>query len=87
MRGVERTKSAEKAKGKATEERVNMTEKTGGAGSKGRQQVENLVMDEDQGNTGVMRTEEDQENHREDVRKLVEMMQKEEVEQEEAADG
>ena len=59
----------------------------GGTGSKGTQQVENFVMDEDQGNTGVMRREEDQENHREDVRKLVEMMQKEEVEQEEAADG
>ena len=31
------------------------------------------------------RMDEDQENHREDVRKLVEMMQKEEVEKEEAA--
>ena len=31
--------------------------------------------------------DEDQENHREDVRKLVEMMQKEEVEKEAAADG
>ena len=36
-------------------------------------------MDEDQGNTGAMRSEEEEENHREDVRKLVEMMQKEEV--------
>ena len=44
-----------------------------GAGSKGRQQVENLVMDEDQGNTGAMRNEEEEE-----VRKLVEMMQKKE---------
>ena len=35
-------------------------------------------MDEDQGNTGVMRSEEEEENHREDLRKLVEMMQKEE---------
>ena len=41
----------------------------GGAGSKGRQQVENTVMDEDQGNTGVMRSEEEEENHKEDVRK------------------
>ena len=55
----------------------------GGAGSKGRQQVENSVMDEDQGNTGVMRSEEEEENHREDVRKSVEMMQKEEDAQEE----
>ena len=52
----------------------------GGVGSKGRQQVENSVMDEDQENTGTMRSEEEEENHREDVRKLVEMMQKEEVE-------
>ena len=44
-------------------------------------------MDEDQGNTGVKRSEEAEENHREDVRKLVEMMHKEEVEKEEAADG
>ena len=49
-----------------------------GAGSKGRQQVENSVIDEDQGNTGAMRNEEEEENHREDVRKLVEMMQKKE---------
>ena len=48
----------------------------GGLGSKERQQVENSVTDEDQGNTGVMRSEEEEENHREDVRKLVEMMQK-----------
>ena len=50
----------------------------GGVGSKGRQQVENSVTDEDQGNTGAMRNEEEEENHREDVRKLVEMMQKKE---------
>ena len=50
----------------------------GGAGSKGRQQVENSAIDEDQGNTGAMRNEEEEENHREDVRKLVEMMQKKE---------
>ena len=40
--------------------------KGGGVGKKGTQQIEKLVMDEVQ------------ENHREDVRKLVEMMQKEE---------
>ena len=51
-----------------------------GAGSKGRQQVENSVIDEDQGNTGAIRKEE--ENHSEDVRKLVEMMQKKEDAQE-----
>ena len=43
--------------------------KGGGVGRIGTQQVENLVMDEIQ------------ENHREDVRKLVEMMQKEEEDQ------
>ena len=52
----------------------------GGAGSKGRQQVENSVMDEDQRNTGVMRSEEEEENHKEDVRKLLEMVEKEEME-------
>ena len=40
-------------------------------------------MAEDQGNTGVMRSEEGEENHKEDVRKLVETMQKEDEEQEE----
>ena len=88
--GDERCRADEisrKGKGKGNGGKGEHDGKTGGAGSKGRQQVENLVMDEDQGNTGVMRTEEDQENHREDVRKLVEMMQKEEVEQVEAADG
>ena len=79
--------TSRKGKGKGNRGKGEHDGKAGGAGSKGRQQVENLVMDEDQGNTGVMRREEDQENHREDVRKLVEMMQKEEVEQEEAADG
>ena len=79
--------TSRKGKGKGNGGKGEHDGKAGGAGSKGRQQVENLVMDEDQGNTGVMRREEDQENHREDVRKLVEMMLKEEVEQEEAADG
>ena len=50
----------------------------GGAGSKGRQQVENLVMDEVQENIGATKSEVEEENHREDVRTLVEMMQKEE---------
>ena len=35
-----------------------------GARSKGRQQVETSVMDEDQGNSGAMRSEEEEENHR-----------------------
>ena len=54
----------------------------GGSGSKGGHQVENSVIDEDQRNTGAMRSEEEEENHREDVRKLVEMMQKKEHAQE-----
>ena len=40
------------------------------------------MIDEDQGNTGAIRSEEEEENHREDVRKLVEMMQKKEDAQE-----
>ena len=67
-----------KGKGKGNEGKGEHEGKGGGAGSKGRQQVENSVMDEDQGKTGVMRNEEEEENHREDVRKLVEMMQKRE---------
>ena len=54
MRDVGRTRPG-KAKERVTEERVNMKGK-GGAGSKGRQQVENPVTDEDQGNTGVMKS-------------------------------
>ena len=46
-------------------------------GSKGAQQVENLVMDEDQENMRAMTSEEEEENHKEDVRKLIEMVQKE----------
>ena len=54
----------------------------GGAESKGTQQVENLAMDEDQENVRAMKSKEEEESHKEDVRKLVEMMQKEEAEQE-----
>ena len=55
----------------------------GGAGSKGTLHVENLVTDEDQVNMRTMTSEEEEENYKEDVRKFVEMMQKEEMEQEE----
>ena len=51
--------------------------------SKGAQQVENLVMDEDPENMRAMTSEEEEENYKEDVRMFVEMMQKEEMEQEE----
>ena len=51
--------------------------KAGGAGSKGRQQVENLVMDEIQEN---MRAKTSEENHEEDMRKLLEMVEREEME-------
>ena len=61
--------TSRKGKGKGNGGKGEHDGKAGGAGSKGRQQVENLVMDEGQ------------ENHREDVRKLVEMMQKEEKDQ------
>ena len=80
MKGVGRTRPG-KAKERVTEERGEHESK-GGAGSKGRQQVENSGMDEAQGNTGPMRSEEEEENHLEDVRKLVEMMQKKEDAQE-----
>ena len=49
----------------------------GGEGNKGAMHVENLVMDEDQENMRAMTSEE---NYEEDVRKLVEMVQKEEKE-------
>ena len=52
----------------------------GRSGSKGRQQVENSVMDEDQENITAMTSEEKEKKHKEDVRKLVEMVQKEEME-------
>ena len=63
--------TSRKGKGKGNGGKGEHEGKGGGVGRKGKQQVENLVMDEIQ------------ENHREDVRKLVEMMQKEEEEQEE----
>ena len=63
--------TSRKGKGKGNRGKSEHEGKGGGVGRKGTQQVENLVMDEVQ------------ENHREDVRKLVEMMQKEEEEQEE----
>ena len=44
------------------------------------QQVENSVMDEDQENMRVTTSEEEEENRKEDVRKLVEMVEKEEME-------
>ena len=43
-------------------------------------------MDEIQENTRAMKSEEEEEDHREDVRKLVEMTQKEDEEQEEQRD-
>ena len=49
----------------------------GGEGNKGVMYVENLVMDEDQEN---MRATTSEENHEEDVRKLLEMVEKEERE-------
>ena len=49
----------------------------GGEGNKGAMHVENLVMDEDQENMRVTTSEE---NHEEDVRKLLEMVEKEEME-------
>ena len=52
----------------------------GGAGNKGTLHVENSVTDEDQENVRAMTSEEEEENHKEDVWKLVEMVQKEEVE-------
>ena len=51
--------------------------RNGGEGNKGAMHVENLVMDEDQEN---MRATTSEENHEEDVRKFVEMVQKEEIE-------
>ena len=58
----------------------------GGAGNKGTLHVENLVVDEDQENMRAMKSEEEEENHKEDVRKFVEMIQKEGKEQEEQRD-
>ena len=65
-----------KGKGKGNGGKGEHDGKAGGAGSKGRQHVENLVMDEDQEN---MRATTGEENHEEDVRKLLEMVEKEEM--------
>ena len=52
----------------------------GGTGSKGALHVESSVMDEDQENMTAMTSEEKKKNYKEEVRKLVEMVQKEEME-------
>ena len=70
MRGVGLTRSAGKVKERSNGGKGEHEGKGGGVGRRGAQQIENLVMDEAQ------------ETHREDMRKLVEMMQKEEEEQE-----
>ena len=78
--GDERCRTDEtsrKGKGKGNGRKGEHDGKAGGAGSKGRQQVENLVMDENQEN---MRATTSEENHEEDVRKLLEMVEKEEME-------
>ena len=74
--GDERCRADEtsrKANGKGHGGKGDHEGKGGGVGRKGTQQVENFVMDVVQEN---MRTT--KESHREDVRKLVETMQKEE---------
>ena len=78
--GDERCRTDEtsrKGKGKGNGGKGEHDGKAGGAGSKGRQQVEILVMDEDQEN---MRATTSEENHEEDLRKLLEMVEKEEME-------
>ena len=78
--GDERCRTDEtsrKGKGKGNGGKGEHDGKAGGAGSKGRQQVENLVMDENQEN---MRATTSEENHEEDVRKLLEMVEREEME-------
>ena len=80
MKGLGRTRSG-KAKEKVAEERANMKAKEE-LEAKEDNRSRTSVKDEDQGNTGAIRSEEEEENHREDVRKLVEMMQKKEDAQE-----
>ena len=78
--GDERCRTDEtsrKGKGKGNGGKGEHDGKAGGAGSKGRQQVENLVMDEIQEN---MRATTSVENREEDVRKLLEMVEREEME-------
>ena len=67
--------SSRKGKGKGNGGKGEHGSK-GGAGSKGTRQVENLVMDEDQENMTSMLSDEKEKKHKEDVRKLVEMVQK-----------
>ena len=69
--------TSRKGKGKGNGGKGEHDGKAGGAGSKGRRQVENLVMDEGQEN---MRTKTSAENHEEDMRKLLEMVEREEME-------
>ena len=69
--------TSRKGKGKGNGGKGEHDGKAGGAGSKGRRQVENLVMDEGQEN---MRTKTRAENHEEDMRKLLEMVEREEME-------
>ena len=71
--------SSRKGKGKGNGGKGEHGRK-GGAGSKGTRQVENLAMDEDQENMTAMRSDEKEKKHKEDVGKLVEMVQKEEME-------
>ena len=52
----------------------------GGTGNKGTLHVENSVTDQDQENITAMTSEEKEKKYKEDVRKLVEMVQKEEME-------
>ena len=59
-----------------------MKAKGGGVGRQGTQPVENLVRDEIQEMKRAMKSEGEEEDHGEDVRKLVETTQKEEAEQE-----
>ena len=75
-----------RGKGKGNGGKGEHEGKGGGVGRKGTQQVENLVMDDIQENTRAMKSEKEEENHRGDVRKLVEIMQKEDEEQEEQRD-
>ena len=78
-----RADETRKGKGKGNGGKGEHESKGKGAGSKGTQLVENLVMDEDQDNMRAMKSGQEEEEHREDVRKLVETMQKEDEEQEE----
>ena len=85
--GVELTRPEleEKAKEKGTEEKESMEEK-GQTWRKGAQQVENIVMDEVQENTRMMNSVEEEEENRQDVRKIVERMWREEEEEENRQD-